>query len=55
MSDTPTIVAGLTIAALGVVLLLQSLGSISLGFGALAPLALAVGGSIVLAVGLSRR
>ena len=53
--DIPALVAGLTLIALGAVLLLDALGLIDLGFGLFAPVACAVTGAILLANGLSRR
>ena len=51
----PSLVAGLAIAALGVVLLLDASGGIELRFGSLAPIAFAAVGAILVALGLSRR
>jgi hypothetical protein len=53
--DLPTLVSGLTIAALGIVLLLDQVGGLSLSFGSLAPLVLTVVGLILLVGGLARR
>jgi hypothetical protein len=53
--DVPSLVAGVAIAAFGTMLLLDQVGSLHLGFAALAPLACAVVGGILLATGLSRR
>ena len=53
--DIPTLVAGLGITGLGTMLLLDQLGTLDLGFAALAPIACAVIGGILLANGLSRR
>jgi hypothetical protein len=53
--DVPTLVAGLTVAALGVLLLADDLGGVDLRFGLVAPACLAVLGAILLASGLSRR
>jgi hypothetical protein len=53
--DVPSLVAGLAITAFGIVLLLDQLGSLDLGFAVFAPLACAVIGGILLASGLSRR
>jgi hypothetical protein len=47
-------VAGLVIGALGGLLLLDFQGTIDLRFSALAPIALAAVGAILLALGLSR-
>ncbi len=52
--DPPSLVAGLAITGFGVVLLLDQLGSLDLGFAALGPIAFAVIGGILLANGLSR-
>jgi hypothetical protein len=53
--DIPALVAGLAVAALGAVLLLDALGLIELSFAAFAPVACAATGAILLANGLSRR
>jgi hypothetical protein len=53
--DPVALVAGLAIAAFGVVLLLDGTDSLDLRFGAIAPIACAVVGAILLASGLSRR
>jgi hypothetical protein len=53
--DVPSLVAGLAITGLGTVLLLDQMGTLDLGFAALAPIAFAVIGGILLATGLSRR
>jgi hypothetical protein len=53
--DLPALVAGLGILVLGAALLADALGALDLRFGAFAPLALFVVGSILLATGLSRR
>jgi membrane-bound ClpP family serine protease len=53
--DVPTLVAGLALLALGVVLLLDSLGSIHASFATIAPIACAAVGAILLASGLTRR
>jgi hypothetical protein len=50
-----TLVAGLAIAAFGVVLLLDSSDALDLRFGATAPITCAVVGAILLTSGLSRR
>ena len=50
-----TLISGLSIAVLGTVLLLDRLDALSLDFGSMAPLALAVVGTILLAGGLARR
>jgi hypothetical protein len=54
-AERPVVVAGLAIALLGVMLLLDALGEWELGFGALTPMVLGVLGAILLASGLSRR
>jgi hypothetical protein len=53
--DLPTLVSGLAIGALGIVLLLDQVGGLSLDFGSLAPLVLTVVGLILLVGGLARR
>ncbi len=53
--DVPSLVGGLVLIAFGGVLLLDGLGAIDLGFGALAPIACAAVGAALLALGLSRR
>jgi hypothetical protein len=53
--DVPSLVAGLGTTSLGTVLLLDRVGTLDLGFAALAPIACAVIGAILLANGLSRR
>lgn len=53
--DLPTLVSGLSIVALGSVLLLDSAGDLHLDFGSLAPLVLTVVGLILLVSGLARR
>jgi hypothetical protein len=52
--DVTSLVAGLVVAALGALLLLDRLGAIDLGFGYLAPALIATVGAILLASGLSR-
>jgi hypothetical protein len=52
--DLPSLVAGVAIAALGVVLLLDRSGSIDLRFETMAPLVTGAIGAILLATGLSR-
>jgi hypothetical protein len=52
--DLTSIVAGLCVAGLGVLLLLDATGGLDLRFGVLAPAACAALGSILLASGLSR-
>lgn len=53
--DRTSLVAGLAICAFGLVLLLDRSGVIDLRLAALAPLACAVVGVILVASGLSRR
>jgi hypothetical protein len=48
-------VAGIVVGALGAVLLLDARGVIDLGIAALAPMACAVVGAVLVASGLSRR
>ena len=49
-----SLVAGIALVVLGVVLLLDSAGVLALSFGAMAPIAFAAVGAILLASGLSR-
>jgi hypothetical protein len=49
------LVAGIGVIVIGVLALLDAQDVISLGFGALAPLACAVAGATLLASGLTRR
>ena len=53
--DAPSLVAGIALAILGTILLLDRLHVLDLRFAALGPLACAVGGAILLASGLVRR
>ena len=53
--ELPSLVAGIGLVIFGVVLLLDATGSIDLRFAALAPLACALAGAVLLASGLSRR
>jgi hypothetical protein len=53
--EPTSLVAGLALAAFGIVLLLDATGGIDLRFAALGPLACAVVGAILLASGLTRR
>jgi hypothetical protein len=53
--DISALVAGLAVAALGGVLLLDALNAIDLSFAVFAPVACAAAGAILLANGLSRR
>ena len=48
------LVAGIGVIVIGVLVLLDARGVISLGFGALAPVACAVAGATLLASGLTR-
>ena len=52
--DLPSLIAGVAIALLGAVVLLDRLDVLDLRFAALGPLACAVLGSVLLATGLSR-
>jgi hypothetical protein len=52
--DSTSLVAGLVIAALGGVLLLDGTGAVDLRFAYLAPAVTATVGTILLAIGLSR-
>ena len=52
--DITSIVAGIVLIALGGVLLADAVGAITLTFEALAPIACATIGAILLAAGLSR-
>ncbi len=53
--DRLSLVAGLVLVALGVVLLLESAGVLTLTFGSMAPIAFGAVGAILLTSGLSRR
>jgi hypothetical protein len=53
--DPPTLVAGLGLLVFGGLLLADGLDALSLQFAALAPLACALIGAILLAAGLDRR
>jgi hypothetical protein len=53
--DVPTLVAGLALLTLGALLLLDAEDAIELRLGALAPIACAAVGAILLASGLSRK
>jgi len=53
--EPTSLVAGLGLVVFGVVLLLDATGSIDLHFAALAPLACALAGAVLLASGLTRR
>jgi hypothetical protein len=52
--DLPSLVAGLGVVLMGAVLLADAEGAIDLSFAALAPLACAVIGAVLLATGLNR-
>ena len=53
--DVPSLVGGLAVVVLGTAVLLDQTGVWGLRFAALAPLACAVVGAVLLASGLSRR
>jgi Domain of unknown function (DUF5668) len=53
--DPLSLVAGLTLIAFGIVLLLERTGTLELQFSTMAPMAFAVVGAILLTSGLSRR
>lgn len=53
--DPASLVGGVALVAFGAVLLSAELGALDLGFGSLAPIALAAMGAILFALGLSRR
>ena len=53
--DFPTLVAGLALLVLGGLLMLHAQDAIELRLGALAPVACAAVGAVLLASGLSRR
>jgi peptidoglycan/LPS O-acetylase OafA/YrhL len=53
--DPVALVAGVAIAALGVLLLIDHVTALDLRFGVLTPVCLAVVGAILLASGLNRR
>jgi hypothetical protein len=53
--DLPSLVAGLGLLVFGAVLLADRLGALDLRFAALAPLACALVGAVLLASGLDRR
>ena len=53
--DLPSVVAGLALIALGAVLMADAVGVIDLRFAALAPIACAAVGAILLALGLNRQ
>jgi hypothetical protein len=53
--DLATLITGLSVLALGTVLLLDQAGRLSLDFGALAPIVLTVVGLVLLVGGLAKR
>ncbi|HEV7494581.1 hypothetical protein [Baekduia sp.] len=53
--DLATLVTGLSVLALGTVLLLDQAGQLSLDFGSLAPIVLTVVGLVLLVGGLAKR
>ncbi len=53
--DPPSLVGGVALVAFGTVLLLAELDTLDLRFGALAPIAFAAVGAVLVALGLSRR
>ena len=53
--DLATLISGLSILALGTVLLLDQAGELHLDFGSLAPIVLAVIGLVLLVGGLAKR
>lgn len=53
--DLPALVAGLTVLALGALLLLDRVEALELRFGVLTPVLLGVCGAILLATGLDSR
>lgn len=53
--DSVSLVGALVVIAFGTVLLLDRTGTADLRFGALAPIACAAVGAVLLALGLSRR
>ena len=53
--DFATLISGLSVLALGTVLLLDQAGQLSLDFGSLAPVVLTVLGLVLLVGGLARR
>jgi hypothetical protein len=53
--DVATLISGLSILALGTVLLLDQAGQLSLDFGSLAPVVLTVVGLVLLVGGLAKR
>ena len=53
-TDVASLVAGIAVLALGVVLLLDATGALSLSFAVFAPVACAAAGAILLGRGLTR-
>jgi hypothetical protein len=53
--DLATLISGLSVLALGTVLLLDQAGQLSLDFGSLAPIVLTVLGLVLLVGGLAKR
>ena len=53
-TDVGSLVAGIAVLALGIVLLLDATGALSLSFAVFAPVACAAAGAILLARGLTR-
>lgn len=53
--DVATLISGLSVLALGTVLLLDQAGSLTLDFGSLAPVVLTVLGLVLLVSGLAKR
>ena len=53
--DAATLISGLSVLALGIVLLLDQAGQLSLDFGSLAPIVLTVLGLVLLVGGLAKR
>ena len=53
--DLATLISGLSVLALGTVLLLDQVGQLNLDFGSLAPIVLCVVGLVLLVGGLAKR
>jgi hypothetical protein len=53
--DRAALIAGLAVTALGVLLLLDQLGAIDIGFGYAAPAVTATAGAVLLSLGLDSR
>lgn len=53
--DIPALVAGVLVAAFGVIILLDAGGDLDLSFAALGPIAAFICGATLLAMGLMRR